>query len=98
MSGEQHAPDALVRWKVRLARWGQWLHTAHLGTLAAALLDAAEPLGPLGAHILWWAQPTLSLFWPRDDVSALARTLEDPQGVAWIRTQLLGDKADEGDA
>ena len=98
MSGQQHAPDALARWNARFLRWGRRLRAAHLDGLAVALLEAAEPLGPLGAQVLWWAQPTLSLFVPRDEIGALARALEAPQGLAWVRAQLTGVGEDEGDA
>ncbi len=97
MSGKRHTPNALARWEKRFWRWGRWLRAAHMETLAAALLDAAEPLGPLGAQMLWWAQPTLSLFMPRDEVSALAQALEEPQGLLWVRAQLFGERANEGD-
>ncbi len=54
-----------------------------------ALLDAGAPLAPLGAHLLWIAQPTLGLFVPRDDVAALARVLEQPGGLEQVRHHLL---------
>ena len=74
------APVPLVR-TVRAAR---------LDGLIGALLDIAEPFGPLGAQMLWVAQPTLRLLVPRDDIAALARLLEAPGGVAWLREQLIG--------
>lgn len=98
MSGKQHGLEALASWEARFSRWGHRLRAAHLEALAVALLDATEPLGPLGAQILWWAQPTLSLFVPRDEITALARALETPQGLAWVRAQLAGEGTDEGDA
>jgi len=98
MSGKQYAPDTLAGWEARFSRWGRRLRAAHLEALAAALLEAAEPLGPLGAQMLWWAQPTLSLFVPRDEIGALARALEDPQGIAWLRAHMVGEGKDEGEA
>lgn len=88
----------MARWNARFLRWGRRLRAVHLDGLAVALLEAAEPLGPLGAQVLWWAQPTLSLFVPRDEIGALARALEAPQGLAWVRAQLTGVGEDEGDA
>ncbi len=77
-------------WMLRLSRWSRRLHRAHLDAFAGALLDAAEPLGPLGAQLLWIAQPTLGLFAPRDAVASLARLLEAPGGLVWLREQLVG--------
>lgn len=81
-------PDA-ERWAPRLARWSQRLRAARLDGLASALLDAAEPLGPLGAHVLWIAQPALGLFVPCDEIGALARVLDQPGGMAWLRDRLV---------
>jgi hypothetical protein len=53
-------------------------------------LDVAEPLSPLGAQLLWIAQPTLGLMVPRQEIAALARLLEQPDGMAWVREQLTG--------
>lgn len=81
-------PEA-ERWAGRLARWSKRLHAAHLGELVEVLLEVAEPLGPLGAQMLWIAEPTLGLLVPRDDVASLARLLEAPGGVGWLREQLV---------
>jgi hypothetical protein len=68
-----------------------------LDGLIGALLDAAEPLGPLGAQLLWIAQPTLGLLVPRDEIASLARLIEAPGGVAWVREQLIEtEKYDPG--
>lgn len=77
-------------WDGRLARWSHRLRKKRLTGLVGALLDAAEPLGPLGAQMLWVAQPTLGLFMPRDDVASLARILEHPDGLAWLHERLAG--------
>jgi hypothetical protein len=89
VTGEQ-LPEA-----ERLAGWAERLHAAGLGGLAAALLDAAEPLAPLGAQALWVAQPALGLLLPRAAIADLARVLDAPGGVAWLREQLAAaqDKA-----
>lgn len=51
-------------------------------------LDAFEPLIPLGAQMLWMAQPALGLFGGGRNVGALARLLETPDGVAALRGRL----------
>jgi hypothetical protein len=83
----EHVPDS-GPWTPRLRRWAQRLRAAGLDGAVGALLDAAEPLGPLGAQMLWIAQPALGLVAPRDEVASLARLLDAPGGVAWLREQL----------
>lgn len=77
------------QWPERFARWGERLHAAHLDNIVGALLDAAEPLGPISAQLLWVAQPTLGVFVPRVEIDSLARWLEKPGGVARMRAHLL---------
>lgn len=91
----EQLPDA-ERLAARLAGWAERLRAAGLGGLAAALLDAAEPLGPLGAQALWVAQPALGLVLPRDAVADLARVLDAPGGVAWLREQLAAAQDEAG--
>jgi hypothetical protein len=76
-------------WIARFARWGQRLRTARLDGVIGALLDAADPLGPLGAQLLWVAQPTLGLWVPRTEIDSLARWLDEPGGVARLRAHLI---------
>jgi len=75
--------DALESWGDRLRAWG-------LDGLASALLEAAEPLSPLGAQALYVAQPALGVFLPRESVGRWARLLEDPANLARLRARLLG--------
>ena len=65
--------------QLRARGWGDFLNTA---------LDVLEPLGPLGAQLLWIAQPALGLFVRRDALGALAQALEEPGGIAALRKQL----------
>ncbi len=88
--------DDQSHWAPRLGRWSARLRALRLDGVAGALLDAAEPLGPVGAQALWIAQPALAWLAPRDEVAALARVLEAPGGVAWLREQIAGADADEG--
>ena len=80
----EHSSDT-DPWERRLTDWSKRLHAAHLGGLVGALLDAAEPLGPLGAQVLWVAQPTLGLLLPREEIASLARLLEAPSFRKWKR-------------
>jgi hypothetical protein len=86
VSVERHA------WEPRLARWAERLRAARLIGAVGTLLDAAEPLGPLGAQLLWVAQPTLGLFLPRAEIASLARLLDEPGGVAWLRERLTDEE------
>jgi hypothetical protein len=88
MSTVEHSP-ASDPWPQRLARWSRRLRAAHLDGLVGTLLEAVEPLGPLGAQVLWVAQPTLGLLVPREEITLLAQRLEAPGGVAWLREQLI---------
>lgn len=69
-------------WRERIARWG-------LETWVEMGLDLFEPLSPLVGQILWVLQPTLGLVLEPEQVSNWAKFLEDPQGVAWLREELV---------
>lgn len=84
----------VTRWLPRLTRWSSRLHAARLDGLAGLLLDALEPLGPLGAQALLVAQPTLGLLVPREDITSLAHLLEAPGGVSWLRENLIGPEGE----
>jgi hypothetical protein len=68
--------------------WKQWLQQRHLTGIATAVLDIVEPLGILGAQILYIAQPTIGLFTQRQSITLWARLLETPGGIAWLRQEL----------
>jgi hypothetical protein len=72
-------------------RWSGRLHRSGLGSVAGVLLDILEPLGPLGAQLLLVAQPSLSLITSvsRKDLNGLAQLLDDPAGIAWLRSELV---------
>jgi hypothetical protein len=96
MSFVEHDPRT-ERWADDLARWSGRLRSAHLDGMVGALLEAAEPLSVLGGQCLWIAQPALGLFMPRGDIASLARLLDEPGGMAWLRDQLVkpDDEAQE---
>lgn len=75
-------------------RWRERLQQAGLTPLADLCLQIAEPLSPIGAQLLWIAQPTLGLVMDRDKVAAWAQELEDPQTIARIRATLKDDAHD----
>jgi hypothetical protein len=69
----------------------QWIDRAKQRGLGGALnimFDALEPIGPLGAQILWVIQPVSGLFGWRGAIGALAESLEDPDGVEMMRRRL----------
>ena len=76
-------------WLERFTRWGERLRAAHLDSVVGVLLDAAEPLGPIGAQLLWVAQPTLGLFVSHTEIDSLARWLDEPGGIARMRAHLI---------
>jgi hypothetical protein len=92
----EQSPDS-DRWAPRLARWSGRLQASGLRGLVGVLLEAAEPLGPLGAQVLWVAQPALGVLLPRDEIASLARLLDEPGGMAWLRGRLVGSD-DETDS
>ena len=77
--------DHLDTLRQRLSGWALRLRAVGLDGFVSALLDAAEPLGPLGAQMLWVAQPTLKLFMPTREIDGLAELLDDPEGMIWLR-------------
>ena len=69
--------------KIRARGWGDALSTA---------LDILEPLGPLGAQLLWVAQPAAHWIggWG-DSLGELAQALEAPDGIERLREMLEQD-------
>jgi len=69
--------------KIRARGWGDAFSTA---------LDVLEPLGPLGAQLLWVAQPAAHWLggWG-ESLGELALALEDPDGIERLRELLEQD-------
>lgn len=65
------SPERLAAMRARMTRWRERLAALGLD----GLLGAAAPLAPLGAQLLWVAQPTLCLLMDGRDIDALARIL-----------------------
>jgi len=68
--------------------WIESVRARGLGNVLSVALDVLEPLGPLGAQLLWAAGPVLGLFVSRETLSGLADALEEPGGIERLREQL----------
>jgi hypothetical protein len=75
--------------------WIEQIHARGLEQVFCTALDVLEPFGPLGAQIIWVAQPAVHLIgrdlWG-DALTALAEALEEPGGVARLRQRLEGQQ------
>ena len=65
--------------------WVTQLQARGLGDALGLALDVLEPLGVLGAQLIWVAQPVLGVWFNRDMVRSIAQTLETPGEVEHIR-------------
>ncbi|MBA3874588.1 MAG: hypothetical protein H0X30_36125 [Anaerolineae bacterium] len=65
--------------------WVTQLQARGLGDALGLALDVLEPLGVLGAQLIWVAQPVLGVWFNRDLVRSIAQTLETPGEVEHIR-------------
>jgi hypothetical protein len=76
--------------------WIKQIKARGLGGAFGVLLDIIEPMGPLGAQILWVAQPTLRVFGAGETLGHMAQALEEPGGIERLRS-LLNDANDAND-
>ncbi|MFZ4826457.1 MAG: hypothetical protein ACOYLB_03810 [Phototrophicaceae bacterium] len=51
-------------------------------------LDVVEPVGTLGAQVLWVMQPSLGIFFGHQLIGEIAQILENPAELAELRKQL----------
>ena len=65
--------------------WVRQIQARGLGDALGLALDVLEPLGVLGAQLIWVAQPVLGVWFKRDTVRSIAQTLETPGEVEQIR-------------
>jgi hypothetical protein len=65
--------------------WVKQIQARGLGDALGLALDVLEPLGVLGAQLIWVAQPVLGVWFKRDTVRSIAQTLETPGEVEHIR-------------
>jgi len=64
--------------------WNTWAETLHrwgMQEAAAVMIEAAEPLGYLGAQAVYLSQPFLSAVFPEEHVTALADLLDSPENT-----------------
>lgn len=71
--------------------WAQQIHARGLGHALSVALDVLEPLGPLGAQVLWVAQPVLGVFIKPATLTSVAETLEAPDKLEALRHYLDGE-------
>lgn len=68
--------------------WILAARTRGWGDILRAAIDALEPLGPLGAQLIWVSQPLLGLVVGRGLLAGLAAALETPDELAALRETL----------
>ncbi len=75
--------------------WVEEIRARGWGDAFSAALDVLEPLGPLGAQMLWIAQPAARVIggWG-EALGALAQALEEPGGIERLRQELDRDEND----
>ena len=80
--------EQLSRIERRMAGIATRLRASGLQDLVGDLMEVAQPLGPLGAQVLWIAQPALGLVISGSSIHDLAQVLDDPAGMVWLRAML----------
>lgn len=68
--------------------WIQEVNRRGLAGPVRMALDVLEPLGPVGAQLLWVAQPVSGLVGARELIGGLAEALDEPGGVERLRDLL----------
>ncbi len=68
--------------------WIDSLKARGLNVPLSIALDVLEPLGPLGAQLIWAGQPVLGLLLDRGALNDVAQALEAPGGVEALRRRL----------
>lgn len=75
--------------------WISRVQERGLEQVFCTVLDVLEPFGPLGAQLIWIAQPAAQVLgrelWG-EALSELAQALEEPGGVARLRQHLEGER------
>jgi hypothetical protein len=71
--------------------WIRQIRARGLGPTVHTALDVLEPLGPLGAQMVWIVQPVFGLFVSAEALADLACALEEPGGIDRLREYLDND-------
>ena len=75
--------------------WIEAIRARGWGDALSAVLDILEPLGPLGAQLLWIVQPAGRLIdGGSEALGGLAQALEEPGGIERLRRLLDEDAGD----
>ena len=72
-----------------VTQWRERLQKNKLDGIATIILDAAEPLALVGAQLIYFSQPVLGRFMSSTSLTRWATLLENPDGVAWLRQELV---------
>jgi hypothetical protein len=76
--------------------WIERIRARGLEQVFCTALDVLEPFGPLGAQLIWVAQPATRLIgrdlWG-EALTGLAEALEEPGGVERLRQRLEGQQS-----
>lgn len=80
---KEEVRETIKQWRIRIDELG-------VGGIVDTLLVAFAPLAPIGAQLLYIAQPVAGLFIERNVISRWATLLEEPDGIEWLRVQLTG--------
>lgn len=68
--------------------WVQNAKARGLGHVLEVALDVFQPLGIIGAQLIWVGEPVLRLWIPREMLAGLADALETPDGIEHLREEL----------
>jgi hypothetical protein len=85
--------DSVERLAAQLEAWG-------LQGVFGVLLDVARPLAPIGAGLLWIAQPAAQMLLGltgRQGIARWAQILEDPEAFAQYRARLVDEAPHDDD-
>jgi hypothetical protein len=80
---KEHIQETIKEWRTRIEELG-------VEGIVDTLLVAFTPFAPIGAQLLYIAQPVMGLFVERNSISRWATLLEEPDGMDWLRVQLTG--------
>lgn len=78
-----------------VARWAQRIEQAGMVAPAILFLETFKPLAFVGAQLLWFAQPFLTLGLSEADVRDLAHLIEDDDGVEALIARLEAGRAEK---